>query len=83
MHIITITITRTQNRKALDPFLAAANALGEKGAELGRVVEEAWRAQRDFVLMAAAVSDSDWAGWGGLIGVRAFVYVYNQLAPHT
>lgn len=39
----------------LDPFLAAADALGGQAAELGAVVAEAWRAQRDFLLMAAAV----------------------------
>ena len=42
-------------REALDPFVAAANALGGQAAELGAIVQEAWAAQRDFLLMAAAV----------------------------
>lgn len=57
------------HREALDPFVAAANALGGQAAELGAIVHEAWAAQRDFLLMAAAVrpvfvvaTASAWAG---------------------
>ncbi len=43
------------NSESLAPFLAAAKALGPEAAALGAIVEEAWAAQRDFLVMAAAV----------------------------
>jgi len=39
----------------LIPFLEAATALGGQAVELGAVVKGAWDAQRDFLVMAAAV----------------------------
>ncbi len=42
-------------RSALDPFVAAAKDLGGPAAELGSVVQEAWTAQRELLVMAGAV----------------------------
>lgn len=52
---IIIYAFRPTDREALEPFVAGANALGDQAAELGAIVQEAWAAQRDFLLMATMV----------------------------
>lgn len=46
---------QSTDREALEPFVVAANALGPQAADLGAIVQEAWAAQRDFLLMATMV----------------------------
>ena len=42
-------------QQALDPFVASAQALGGQAVDLAALVQEAWGAQRDFLVMATAV----------------------------